>query len=362
MKQIELMGNSVKLISDGNVLALVSDRPFSTVSSAIYNGGCRKTKTVLNVQVPEGYGDLQLHQSPEVLVLDSAKKLGLTDDCVAIITAAVVENFSLVTKSDGDVTVSVITTAGCSHAESAGEEIRVKQIEGTINIIILVDGNPVESCLVSALATATEAKTAALRELDIRSRYTGDEATGTITDSIVVAATNRGPVINYGGPASKLGLLVGFCTRKAVKEAVVKANECVPNRSIQERLSERHLPVEKIAHQLSKIKSLNADEKTLTATLNKLLNDDPVFASILFAAVKINEDFQKGLVPMQLGRIDTLGQNWGKLYQRTQENRPVKADSNAEECDSVDLPPFLKQVLIGMVKTALLAGETENLK
>jgi adenosylcobinamide amidohydrolase len=42
---------------------------------------------------------------------------------------------------------------------------------------------------------------------------------------MIVAKTNRGAPIVYGGPASKLGQLVGYCTRKAVKEAVMKANE-----------------------------------------------------------------------------------------------------------------------------------------
>jgi iron complex transport system ATP-binding protein len=91
--------------------------------------------------------------------------------------------------------------------------------------MVVIDGNPTESCLVSTVLTATEAKTAALWELGIRSRYSGDLATGTITDAIIVAKTNRGAPIIYGGPASKLGQLVGICTRKAVKEAVTKADK-----------------------------------------------------------------------------------------------------------------------------------------
>ena len=50
-------------------------------------------------------------------------------------------------------------------------------------------------------------------------------AKGTITDAIIVAKTNRGSSIVNGGPASKLGQLVGYCTRKAVKESIMKANK-----------------------------------------------------------------------------------------------------------------------------------------
>jgi iron complex transport system ATP-binding protein len=230
-KQIELLGDFGKLVLEDNVLAVLSDVDLSTVSSAIYNGGFKKVKAILNVQAPDECSDRQLHANPQKFVVDSAKKLGLSEDFVGMITAAAVNKFALVTKKFGDLTVTVTATAvdpegnTCSHAESAGETIEVEEMTGTINIMVVIDGNPTESCLVSTVLTATEAKTAALWELDIRSRYSGEVATGTITDAIIVAKTSRGAPIVYGGPASKLGQLVGFCTRKAVKEAVMKASK-----------------------------------------------------------------------------------------------------------------------------------------
>ena len=213
------------------MLAVLSDIDLITVSSAIYNGGFKKVKVILNVQAPEEYSDRQLHADPQKFILDSAKKLGLSENFVGMVTAAAIEKFALASKNAGDLVVSVVATAvdpegnTCDHAETAGETIEVEEIPGTINIMVVIDGNPTESCLVCIVLTATEAKTAALRELDIRSRYSGDLATGTITDAIIVAKTNRGAPIVYGGPASKLGQLVGYCARKAVKEAVMKANE-----------------------------------------------------------------------------------------------------------------------------------------
>jgi adenosylcobinamide amidohydrolase len=230
-KQINLSGNFGKLVLKDNVLAVISDIELSTVSSAIYNGGFKKTKAILNVQTPEELSDRKLHENPQKFIIDSAKKLGLSENFVGMITAAAVDKFALASKKDGDLTVTVTATAvdpegnTCSHAETAGETITVEEMPGTINIMVVIDGNPTESCLVSTVLTATEAKTAALWELDIRSRYSGDVATGTITDAIIVAKTNRGAPIVYGGPASKLGQLVGYCTRKAVKEAVMKANK-----------------------------------------------------------------------------------------------------------------------------------------
>ncbi|MEM2081239.1 MAG: adenosylcobinamide amidohydrolase [Candidatus Bathyarchaeia archaeon] len=230
-KQIGLFGNCGKLILKDNILAILSDIDLSTVSSAIYNGGFKKAKAILNVQATEDFSDKQLHADPQKFILESAKKLGLQEDFVGMITAAAVDKFAFASKNDGELSVSVVATAvdpkgeTCSHAETAGEPINVEEITGTINIMILIDGNPTESCLVSTVITATEAKSAAMWELGIRSRYSGDLATGTITDAIIVAKTGRGAPIIYGGPASKLGQLVGYCTRKAVKETLMKANK-----------------------------------------------------------------------------------------------------------------------------------------
>jgi hypothetical protein len=52
-KQINLSGNFGKVVLKDNVLAVISDIELSTVSSAIYNGGFKKTKVILNVQTPE---------------------------------------------------------------------------------------------------------------------------------------------------------------------------------------------------------------------------------------------------------------------------------------------------------------------
>lgn len=229
-KQIDLSGNFGKLVLKDNVLAVISDIELSTVSSAIYNGGFKKAKAILNVQATSELSDRQLHANPQKFIVDSAKKLGVSNDFVGMVTAAAVEKFALASKKDGDLAVTVVATAvdtegnTCSHAETAGETIKVEEMLGTINIMVVIDGNPTESCLVSTILTATEAKTAAMWELNIKSRYSGQVATGTITDAIIVAKTNQGDPIVYGGPASKLGQLVGYCTRRAVKESIMKAN------------------------------------------------------------------------------------------------------------------------------------------
>jgi adenosylcobinamide amidohydrolase len=353
LRQFSLVENRVKLVLKDNVLAVLSDAELSTVSGAIYNGGFRRTRAIINAEVPETYGDRKLHEDPIAFIQASAKKLELPPDFVGMVTAAKIKNFSLVKKKTGGLAVSVVATAGCSHAESAGEKIAVEEIAGTINVIVVVDGDATESCLVAALATAVEAKAAAMRELDVRSRYTGDAATGTITDSVVVAATNRGLKIVLGGPASELGQLVGHCVRRAVKEAITNQGECLPRRSVSDRLGERHLPVEKLVSELCKVRSLGIDKETLTSRLAEILRD-PFAASVILAAVKLDEDVERGLVPPELGETDVLAKHFGSLLS----SNPIKK----VELEPVNLPPFLRAILVALLKKAVSGEKTESLK
>ena len=90
MEQFNL-ADSVKLVIKDNVLAVLSDEGLMTVSSAIFNGGFKQVKAVLNVGVPEGYNDRSLHLDPLALITSSAAKLGLTKDYLAMVTAAKVK-------------------------------------------------------------------------------------------------------------------------------------------------------------------------------------------------------------------------------------------------------------------------------
>ena len=297
VEEFNLAGGT-KLVVKDNVLAVICDNALMTVSSAFYNGGYKQIKAVLNVGVPEGYNDRSLHLDPLKLITSSAAKLGITKDYLAMVTAAKINNYSLVSKKSDDFSVSVAVTAGCKHGESSGEEMDVQEIHGTINIIVLIDGKPTESCMIASVITATEAKSAALRDLDVRSLYTGDSATGSITDSVTIASTDIGKTISYGGPASKLGKLVGFCTRKAVTEALIKQEPFWACRTVIDRLKERHLPLEKLAAELSKVEGLAVDAKGLA----DILKNNPVALTYLLAAAKLDDDVKKNLLASRAWR------------------------------------------------------------
>jgi adenosylcobinamide amidohydrolase len=351
MEQFNLASN-IKLIIKDNVLAVFSDKALMTVSSAFYNGGSKQVKAVLNVGVPEGYNDRSLHLDPLELITSSAAKLNLTKDYLAMVTAAKIKNYSLVSKKADDFSVSVAATAGCKHGESSGEEMDVQEILGTINIIVLIDGMPTDSCMVASIITATEAKSAVLRDFDVRSLYTGDSATGSITDSVAIASTNEGKTISYGGPASKLGKLIGYCTRKAVTEALIKQEPIWACRTVLDRLKERHLPLEKLAAEVSKIEGLAVDAKGLA----EILKNKPLANAYLLAAAKLDDDFKKNLLPAELGNVGELSKCFGNLA------RSQTDCSKVPYYDSVDLPPFLKHALINIVRDALSEPKLKRLK
>ncbi len=343
MEELNLTG-SVKLVIEDNVLAVICDNALMAVSSAFYNGGTKQIKAVLNVGVPEGYDDRSLHLDPLQLITSSAAKLGFTQNYLAMVTAAKIRNYSLVTKRADDFSINVVATAGCKHGESSGEEMNVQEITGgTINIIVLIDGNPTESCIIASIITATEAKSAALRDFDVRSLYTGDSATGSITDSVTIVSTSQGKEIHYGGPASKLGKLVGYCTRKAVAEALVKQEPFWQNRTVLHRLKERHLTIEKIAAELSKVQGLAVDAKSLET----VLKDRPSALASLLAAVKLDDDYKKHLLPSELGDPLSVTKSSDNVSALTGNS------SKMSGYDSVDLPPFVKNTLISIMREAL---------
>ena len=334
LEQIDLADN-VRLIIKENVLAVFCDSALKTVSSAYFNGGTRQVKTLLNIGVPEGYNDRSLHLDPLELITSSAAKVGVTEDYLAMVTAAKIKNYSLVTKKADGFSVSIAATAGCQHGESSGEEMDVREITGTINIIVFIDGDPTDSCMVAALITATEAKSAALRDFDVRSRYTGDSATGSVTDSVTVASTGKGKNLILGGPASKLGKLVGSCTRQAVSEALLKQEPFWGTRTVLDRLKERHLPIEKLATEVSKIEGTEVSAEKLAEILK---NNPPALTSLL-AAAKMDDDYKKNLLP-------TGFQNWAQMADTLEDYKKLQGYNAAE------LPPFIRNVLIRIVRAA----------
>jgi len=109
---------------------------------------------------------------------------------------------------EGSLQVSAYVTVGLGNKARAGAELPAHSLyPGTINIILLIDGQLTDAAMVNAVITATEAKAAALQDLNVHKD--GRFATGTTTDAVLIAATDRGRMHAYAGTATQLGYLIG---------------------------------------------------------------------------------------------------------------------------------------------------------
>jgi iron complex transport system ATP-binding protein len=205
---------------EGKALVVRSQVPFRAISSAVLNGGLAHASSIINLQVASTY----ICREPEVLLRRAIEtEWNVKPPVIGLMTAANIRNYALNIKKVRNLTVAAITTAGLSYPATAGDDIVHRDLRaGTINLIIIIDGNPTNPCLVNAVMTATEAKAAALRELGIRSKFSGEICTGTTSDAIVIAATGRGRPILYAGTATTLGYLIARSIREGVKKTVAK--------------------------------------------------------------------------------------------------------------------------------------------
>jgi adenosylcobinamide hydrolase len=183
------------------VLVVPFPTPRRVVSSAPWGGGLGLRRFVLNAQVPPSYS----RHDPDAHLAAIAGRLGLVGPGVGMLTAAAVE----AARSGADSGVEVIATVGLGHpiraAAPAGPGDRgapgkgeAQATAGTINLIAVLPVRLSDAALVNAVATATEAKVQALRDL-------GFDATGTATDAVAIACPAVGPPEPFGGPRSPWG-------------------------------------------------------------------------------------------------------------------------------------------------------------
>lgn len=173
----------------------------------------------------------------EVLKLDPAK-------ASLMFTAADMNNVSIQTAAYEDYQVTALVTAGVEgNALRTSRDVGAwYEKPGTINIMVLTNQKLGPRALTRALVTITEAKTAALWDMDIRSVQTPLEnpATGTGTDTIIVVE-GEGHELSSSTGHSKMGELIAEAVYAGVKEALLKQNGKAAQRHIFARLAERGL-------------------------------------------------------------------------------------------------------------------------
>ena len=199
---------------------VASRQPLRVLSSAVVGGGYGSSREILNVHVDDKYDG----ERPEEDLAAAAAELGVAEPFVGLMTAAYTEYARCAVESLGDLTVAAVVSVGLSNTSSAGVTPPIgadpsgdaaAPAPGTINVILLVDGALTPAAMVNAVITATEAKTMTLAEWDVKTPE-GEAASGTSTDTVVVACTGRGDELRYAGPATPVGWLAARAVRAAM--------------------------------------------------------------------------------------------------------------------------------------------------
>ena len=308
---------------------LVSHRVISTCLAA---GGIREDLEYLyNHQSCEPAG-----HDPAALRLVAADPKGyrslvcrqyeLPDErCASLGTAANMRNAVTKEACFGDLTVVAVCTGGVeTNAGRAGDPASVYErdglyekvsaeepvLQGTINTMLFISRELTPAALIDAVMTATEAKTAALQELNVGSRYSDGLATGTGTDQIGIAARLRtGRPLSSAGKHTVLGELIGKTVCSAVKEALIRQDSLTPESSRScVRLLER-FGASRERVKASAVALLGKRKGALFAANFAAVDKDPLVAAAVSALVHIRDQVAWGVLPESC--IPELGATYG---------------------------------------------------
>jgi hypothetical protein len=202
-----------------------------------------------------------------------------------------------------------------------------------------------------ALITATEAKTAALLDMDVRSTFSArvHRATGTGTDNIIVAEGRGLPIDNAGGH-SKMGELIARAVYDAVTEAVLKQNGIFASRTVLTRLAERNISLFSVLD-ASSCECIGNKSRALETLEQVLLI--PRYAGFVQTAFALSDAREKGLVA-DLGAFEAECRQVAEELSGQRIDRPV----NLVKDDTI--PAVLRLALNGLLNGIRKWPEAES--
>ena len=270
------------------------------------------------------------------------KVIGKSEEKASFLfTGEDMDNLAMYRERFREMEVYALVTAGVKSnaVRMSADEGRFYE-PGTINIILLPNMRLTPRAMTRAIISATEAKTAALMDMDVRSSATPriHQATGTGTDNIIVVEGTGKQIDNTGGH-SKMGELIAKAVYEAVQEAVYKQGSLVAQRNIFQRLKERNINIFGL---ISVDKGeCNVDKYTLIVALEEILLQ-PKYASFIKASLAISDNYERGLIS-DLGIFEL----WCRNVAEEIAGREI--ESMSELIAYEDMPCVLRMVLNSIV-------------
>jgi len=205
------------------------------LSSAPQGGGVTVASYILNHQVEANplvrRGRSKVFRHPSRCLREVAARMDIHAPTVGLMTAVPMTQVVTARALSDGLWVECFATVGITNAVRAGEwppkGIEDKQSGklGTINIILITNGSLTQAAMVGAVQVITEAKAGVLRDHDVRSFQSGEAATGTGTDAVVIACSLRGqgPRYVYSGTHTVIGAMIGQVVTSCMERGLAKA-------------------------------------------------------------------------------------------------------------------------------------------
>lgn len=296
--------------------------PHLVISTCRAAGGLqRDIDFVLNHQSCEpknhhrdlNYNDVLEHRKTVCSAIDLPHK-----KCVTMGTAANMNHAAIISRSYSELEVVSVVTGGVeTNAGRAGDPASVLETSegyerlqadgksatgpGTINTMVFISKPLTTAALTRVIITATEAKSAALQELGVNSRYSDGLATGTGTDQIIVAAvepeTEEGFRLTWAGKHSKLGELIGQAVKTAVKETLCKQNSLSPCGQCSAKIHLERFGCTTESMKKGICEHLKKEDERLFLDNFHGVNRDPIVVAGTASLAHLRDKFTWGILP-----------------------------------------------------------------
>jgi iron complex transport system ATP-binding protein len=217
----QVLGLEYELKQTDQYIHLQFNRPLRTISNGVLGEGLRWCKNFCNFHVRKDYNS----SNPKKDIIGWLRQAEISEyDTIGMMTAVNLEDMSIVKEMYEGVKIITVITAGVGNAVDITNNsvVDTRYHIGTVNIMIFIEAHLTDGALVNAVQSVTEAKTKALVDLYIKDAATGTIATGTSTDSLLIAATQIGQPTPYAGSGTVIGKGIGMTVYKAMVEALKK--------------------------------------------------------------------------------------------------------------------------------------------
>lgn len=200
-------------------IELTTANALKVISSAVHNAGMGWYRTLINRSIAPQY-DIERVQEETLSFLQEHQ---FSETNTVVMLTAVPSHLVAIKSYDAEsCSIVVVVTAGVGNAVDVTRTYERNDMLhiGTINTWVIINGKLTDEAFYQAMITATEAKTKALADQQVTDAHTGTIATGTPTDSLLIAATQDGKDLPYAGPITAVGKLIGQGVFETTIEAI----------------------------------------------------------------------------------------------------------------------------------------------